>query len=178
VNPHRLQLDPFSLALGALLALAAAFFATRNGAALIMCALCVAGLLAGRAAGFSNRALLPLAVGLGLILWMVWVDPPTTARRTSALAHAAGGALVGWALAEYLSTRIPWPRWGITAVVAVLALTVLWELGELAGDVVLTTSLRPDSLDSLLDIGFGTLGGVVTVGLARLLKPRPGTVIP
>jgi hypothetical protein len=176
VEIHRLRIDPFSVAIGALLALAVAFATTRNGAALVMSGLCVAGLLAGRIAGLSDRALLPLAIGLGVILWMVWIDPPTTPRRTSALAHAAGGALIGWAVAEYVRARIPWPRWGATAVIAVFALTIVWELGELAGDVVLTTSLDPNSTDSAADIAFGTIGGLVTVGLARLLEPRRDTV--
>ena len=173
---RRLHLDPFSITIGALLALAVAFVTTRNGAALVMCALCIGGLLAARLAGFSNRALLPLAIGLGLILWMVWIDPPTTPRRTSTLAHAGGGALVGWALAEYLRARMPWPRWGVRAVVAVFALTILWELGEVVGDAVLSTSLDPESADSALDIAFGTLGGAATVALARLLWPRQGSV--
>ena len=175
---RRLQLAPFSIAIGALLALAVAFVTVRNGAALVMCGICIAGLLAARVAGFSDRALLPLAIGLGAILWMVWIDPPTTSRRTSALAHAGGGALIGWALADYLRARMPWPRWGLLAGLAVFALTILWELGEAAGDAILTTALDPNSVDSLLDVAFGTLGGAVTILLSRLLWPRDHTVAP
>jgi hypothetical protein len=30
-----------------------------------------------------------------VVLWMIWIDPPATPRKTSALAHAIGGTLVG-----------------------------------------------------------------------------------
>ncbi len=178
MDVRRLQLDPFSVSIGALLALTVAFVTTRNGAALVMCGLSVAGLLAARVAGFENRALLPLAIGLGVLLWMVWIDPPTTPRRTSALAHAGGGALIGWALAEYLRARVPWPRWGLVAIAAVFAVTVLWEIGEALGDAILTTGLDPNSIDSTFDIAFGTIGGAATVALAWLFAPRGDSVVP
>ena len=40
----------------------------------------------------DNRALVPLTAGLIVILWMVWIDPPASGHKTSALAHGAGGA--------------------------------------------------------------------------------------
>ena len=168
----RLRIDLFAFALGALALLSVVFFSTRNGAALVMCALCFAGLLAARLAGFSNRALVPLAAGLVVILWLVWLEPPAGSQRTSALAHAAGGALIGWALAEFLRTRMRWPHWGLAALAAVVAVTVLWEIGEFAGDRLLTTGLQPNKTDSALDIFFGTFGGATTVALASLLAPR------
>ncbi len=168
----RLRIDLFAFALGALTLLSLLFLAARNGAALVMCALCFAGLLAARAVGFSNRALVPVAVGLVVILWMVWIDPPTGSRRVSALAHTAGGALVGWALSEYLRTRLRWPDWGKVAIAAVLALTLLWETGELIGDAALGTALQPNASDSTLDVFFGLMGGSFSVGLALLLAPR------
>jgi hypothetical protein len=171
MDANRLRIDLFAFALGALALLSAAFFGARNGAALIMCGLVFCGLLAARVAGFSNRALVPLALGLVVILWMVWIDPPASSRKTSALAHGAGGALVGWALAEYLRTRIAWPLWAGAAIAAVFGLTILWELGEYVGDRVLTTALDPYLRDSALDIFFGTLGGCGAVFLAWLLAP-------
>ena len=176
MDTRRLRIDPFAFALGALALLSLAFLDARNGGALVMCALCFAGLLAARAAGFSNRALVPVALGLVVILWMVWIDPPTTSRRTSTLAHFAGGGLVGWALAEYLRARISWPLWGLAALSAVFGLTILWELGEYVGDTVLTTALIPSKADSAIDIVFGTLGGGAAVAIAWLLMParRPG----
>ncbi len=168
----RLRIDLFAFALGALALLSVAFVSDRNGAALVMCGLCFAGLLAARLAGFSNRALVPVAAGVVVILWMVWIDPPASSHKTSALAHAAGGALIGWALSEYLRGRLTWPLWGATALAAVFGLTVLWELGEYAGDRVLATDLQPSGTDSAEDIIFGTFGGATTVALAWLLAPR------
>jgi hypothetical protein len=170
----RLRLDLFALALAALALLSVAFFYARNGAALVMCALCLAGLLAARLAGFSNRALVPVVLGLIVILGGVWiVDLPASSRNVSALAHAGGGLLIGWALSEYLRTRIAWPYWGLLALAAVFSVTVLWELGEYAGDRALGTALQPNKTDSALDIFFGTFGGATTVALAWLLAPRP-----
>jgi hypothetical protein len=169
---ERLRFDLFAFALGALALLSLAFVGARNGAALVMCGLCFAGLIGARLLGFSNRALVPLALGLVVILWMVWIDPPASSRKTSALAHGAGGLLIGWALAEYLRVRIAWPLWGLAAMAAVFGLTVLWELGEYVGDRVLTTGLIPNKADSAVDILFGTAGGVIAVGAAWLLLPR------
>jgi len=168
----RLRIDLFTFALGALALLAVLFFEARNGAAVAMCVLCFAGLMAARLAGFSNRALVPLTIGLVAILWMVWIDPPSTSRRTSALAHGLGGVLVGWALADYLRARISWPGWGLVALTAVLAVTVLWELGELFVDSAFDTSLRPNAADSVEDILLGALGGSGAVAAAWLLAPR------
>ena len=168
----RLRIDLFAFALGALALLSLAFFETRNGAALVMCGLCLAGLLAARLVGFTNRALVPLAVGLLAILWMIWFDDTFSGPRMSMIAHGVGGALIGWALAEYLRVRIGWPQWGVVALVAVFGLTVLWELGEFIGDHALGTALQPNKRDSAFDIFFGTLGGAATVTLAWLLAPR------
>ena len=170
---NRLRIDLFAIALGGLAVLSLGFLATRNGAALLMCLLCFAGLLGARWAGFTNRALVPLALGLTVILWMVWIDPPLTPRTTSTVAHAAGGALIGWALAEFLRVRVAWPQWGMLALLAVFGVTVLWEAGEFLGDRLLTTSLQANRTDSALDIFFGTFGGATTVALAWLLAPRP-----
>ena len=131
----RLRLDLFAFALGALALLSLAFYDARNGAALVMCALCFAGLLTARLAGFSNRALVPVAVGLVVMLFGIWgLDLPASTRKISAVAHAGGGALVGWAVSEYLRSRIAWPYWGLIALAAVFSVTILWELGEYLGD--------------------------------------------
>ena len=171
MDVRRRRNDLFAFALGALSLLSLAFFGARNGAALIMCALVIGGLLVGRMAGFSNRALVPVALGLVVILWMVWIDPPASGHKTSALAHFSGGALIGWALAEYLRTRGAWPLWAAAAIAAVFGLTVLWEIGEYVGDRVLDTALIPSKRDSAEDIFFGTLGGSGAVFIAWLLLP-------
>ncbi len=167
-----LRIDPFAFALGPLALLTLAFLGARNGAAVVMCVLCFGGLLAARLAGFSNRALVPAALGLVIVLWMVWIDPPASSHKTSALAHAAGGALLGWALAEYLRGRLAWPLWAIAAVGGVLGLTVLWELGEYLGDRALTTALIPNKIDSAVDIFFGTAGGIAAATLVALVPRR------
>ena len=171
MNSRRLRIDLFAFALGALALLSLAFLAARNGPALIMCALVFTGLVAARMVGFSNRALVPLAVGLVVILWIVWVDPPASARKTSAIAHGAGGALIGWAVSEYLRDRAAWPLWGAAALATVFGLTVLWEIGESLGDRALDTALNPRPRASVEDIFFGSLGGAGAVFIAWLLVP-------
>lgn len=169
MNARNLRIDLFALALGALALLTLAFVAAGNGAAVIMCALCLAALLVARFAGFTNRALVPVAFGLIVVLWMVWISSPAGSDETSALAHGAGGALIGWALAEYLRDRLVWPLWALAALTGVVGLTVLWELAEYLGDRALTTSLIPSARDSGLDIIFGTLGGIGALTIAALL---------
>lgn len=172
VNTDRLRLDPFAFALGALALLTLAFVGARNGAALVMCGLCFAGLLSARLIGFSNRALVPLALGLVALLWIVWIHPPASSYQTSALAHGAGGVLAGWALAEFLRTRSGASQWMILALAGVFALTLLWELGEFFGDRVLSTGLIPNIRDSAVDILLGSFGGALGVGFAWLLLPE------
>ena len=169
----RPDLFVFALALGAVGLLTLSFFSSRNGAALVMCAIVIAGLIAGRLIGFSNRALVPVALGFVVLLYIVWINPPfDDDHRTSALAHGVGGLLAGWAVAEYLRGRIEWPLWAIGAVAVVFGLTVIWEIGEYLGDRVLETALIPNKRDSAVDIVFGTLGGACGVLLASLVPAR------
>lgn len=170
---QRLRIDLFAFALGALCLLAVGFYAARNGPAVIMCALCLGGLVAARLAGFSNRALVPLAFGLVALLWFVWSASPDDARRTSTLAHFAGGGLAGWAIAEFLRRYTEGASLAIIAVAAVFAIAVTWELGEIFADRAFDTALIPSKRDSALDIFFGTAGGIVGVGVAMLLAPAP-----
>jgi hypothetical protein len=163
----------FAFALLALGLVAFSFFSSRNGAAVIMCAICIAGLIAARAIGFSNRALVPVAAGFIVLLYIVWIDPPFGDDHvTSAVSHGVGGLLVGWAAAEYLRGRVEWPLWAIGAVGAVFGLTVVWELGEYLGDRTLDTALIPNKRDSAVDIAVGTLGGALGVMLASLVPAR------
>ena len=171
MSDRRLRLDDlaYAFALGMLGLIALAFYAARNGAALIMCGLIFAGLVVARLARFSPRTLVPVALGLVAILWIVWIDPPAGPQRTSAMAHFAGGALVGWALAQYLRPRLPWWLWAPAALVAVFGVTVFWEVGELVADRALETALIPNVWDSALDIFFGSLGGAGVIFLVSLL---------
>ena len=170
---RRSELDAaaFMLALAAIGLAALAFLATRNGAALVMCAILLAGLVAGRLIGVAGTTLLFAALVLGAVLWIVWIDPVAGPRRTSAIAHGTGGALAGWALGQTLRRR-GWRLWAEAAFVAVVALTIGWELAEWAGDRALDTSLVPNRTDSALDVFFGCLGGLAGVGVAGLLSSR------
>ena len=166
----RLDLLAFAFALALVAWPAIAFVSERNGAAAIMCAMCLAGLVAGRIVGVPGRVLLPVAFGLMVILWMVWVDPPASARKTSALAHAIGGTLVGWALVEALRYRIgDWLTVALVALSVVIVLTLVWELGEYAGDRLFDTSLSPKKRDSAEDVFFGTVGGLVGITFAGVV---------
>jgi hypothetical protein len=166
----RLDLLAFGLALALVAWPAIGFVSERNGAATIMCAMCFAGLVGGRIVGVPGRVLLPVAAGLLVVLWMVQIDPPAGPRKTSALAHAIGGALVGWALVETLRRRISdWLAVALLALLVVIFLTVIWELGEYAGDRLLDTALIPRKRDSAEDILFGTAGGVVGITFAAVV---------
>jgi hypothetical protein len=66
----------------------------------------------------------------------------------------------------------------LLALTAVMALTIVWEIGEYAGDRLLDTSLIPSKRDSAEDIFFGTVGGVIGIALGRAvavwrLRDRP-----
>jgi hypothetical protein len=166
----RLDLVAFGFALALVAWPAIAFVSERNGAAAIMCAMCLAGLVAGRIVGVPGTVLLPVALGLVAVLWMVWIDPPASSRETGALAHAIGGGLAGWAVVETLRHRLR-DRLivAILALSVVIALTLVWELGEYAGDELLDTALIPSKRDSAEDIVFGTLGGLVGIAFAGIV---------
>jgi len=166
----RLDLLAFGLALALLAWPAVAFIWERNGAAAIMCVMCFAGLVAGRIVGVPGRVLLPVALGLVVVLWMVWVDPPASSRKTSAMAHVIGGILAGCAVVETLRRWIA-DRFAVSvvALLMVIFLTVIWELGEYVGDELLDTALIPKKRDSAEDIVFGTFGGALGIAFAALV---------
>jgi hypothetical protein len=166
----RLDLLAFALALALVAWPTIAFVSERNGAATIMCAMCLVGLVAGRIVGVPGRVLLPVALALVVVLWIVWVDPVASPRKTSALAHAIGGTVVGWALVEALRHRIR--SWLVVAALAlsiVIILTLVWELGEYVGDRLLDTTLIPSKRSSAEDIFFGTAGGLVGIMFAGVV---------
>ena len=173
--PHqRLDSLAFALGIAAMFAACWAFASQSNGPAMIMCGISLAGLIAGRLAGISGGVILVAALGLVAILWVVWVDPLSTPRRTSAFAHSAGGALAGWGIATTLLRRGV-PTWAPIALVGVAALAIGWELAEYLGDRLFDTALVPNKLDSSWDIFFGCAGGVAGMVAAWVLTPRPIT---
>lgn len=166
----RLDLLAFALALALVAWPTIGFVSERNGGAAIMCAMCLAGLVAGRIVGVPGRVLLPVALGLMVVLWMVWIDPPASPRKTSALAHATGGTLAGWAAVEALRHRIgDWLSVALLALSVVIVLTLAWELGEYAGDRLFDTALIPSKRNSAEDILFGTAGGLVGITVAGVV---------
>jgi hypothetical protein len=171
VHSERSRIDDvaLALALGALGLVMLAFFAAGNGAAFVMVAICISGIASGRLIGIRGTTLLPVAIGLALLLWMLWNYPPGGPHATSAFAHFFGGALAGWALAVTLRRSLTWPAWAIVALLGAVALAGVWEVAEWAGDRVLETGLVPSKRDSAFDAFFGVLGAaaaIVGVGLA------------
>jgi hypothetical protein len=165
----RLDLLAFALAVALVAWPTISFVSERNGAAAIMCGMCLAGLVAGRIVGVPGTVLLPVAFGLTVVLVLVWIDSPVGARKTSALAHAIGGTLAGWALVKALGNRIPHPlSVALLALLAVIVITLVWELGEYAGDRLFGTALQPSKRDSAEDILFGTAGGLSGIMLGGL----------
>ena len=166
----RLDLFAFALALALLALPTVGFVAERNGAAAIMCAMCLAGLVAGRIVGVPGRVLLPVAFGLTVVLWMIWIESPIGPRKTSALAHAVGGTLAGLALVEALRHRLRDPlSVALLALSGVIVLAVVWELGEYMGDRLFDTALQPGKRDSAEDILFGTAGGLFGITLGGVM---------
>jgi hypothetical protein len=165
----RLDILAFALALAVLAWLALGFVTDRNGGATIMSAMCLAGLVAGRMVGVPGRVLLPVAIGLTVVLWLIWIDSPVGPHKTSAFAHVVGGTLAGWGLVEALRRRIRDPlKVALLALSGVVALTLIWELGEYLGDRLQGTSLQPSVGDSLEDILVGSTGGLIGITLASV----------
>jgi hypothetical protein len=169
----RLDLVAFALAFAVVAWLAIGFVAERNGAATIMTAMCLAGLVAGRILGVPGRVLLPVAIGLAVVLALIWIDSPVGPHKTSAFAHIVGGTLAGWGLVEALRHRIRDPlSLALLALTGVIVLTLVWELGEYVGDRLLDTSLQPSKRDSAEDIAIGTAGGLVGITFASVARAR------
>jgi hypothetical protein len=176
MHQTRDRIEPFALALGLLAALAVAFYTHREAGGLIMCTMVGVGLVAGRLIGFSNRALVPVALGLVVVLVVIWGELlPVSSHVTSAIAHGSGGLLVGYAISDYLRDRYIWAFWPIGVLLAVLTVGVAWELLELAADSAFTTDLNPSLHDSVLDIAFGLIGGVVGMLVSVLFPPASHT---
>jgi hypothetical protein len=166
----RLDLLAFALALTLVACPTIGFVAAQNGGAAIMCAMCLAGIVAGRIVGVPGRVLLPVAFGILVVLSLIWIDSPIGPRKTSAVAHAIVGTLVGWGVAETLRHRIR-DRLSVAllALSVVIVLTLVWELGEYAGDRLFGTALNPSKGNSAEDILFGTAGGLVGITFASVV---------
>jgi hypothetical protein len=179
VETSRPQLDllAFAAALALLAWAAASFVSAHNAAASVMCAMCLAGLVGGRVVGVPGRVLAIVALGLVFALWIIWVDRPGDPAMRSAFAHATGGIVAGWAIVEAVRRRTPdWAAIVGMSLLGVVAIGVLWELGELIGDQIFDTSLVPKVADSAADISFGTLGGLIGIALGAAVSRAGGWV--
>ena len=166
----RLDLLAFAVALALVASPTIGFVADQNGGAAIMCAMCLAGLVAGRIVGVPGRVLLPVAFGILVVLSLIWIDSPIGPHKTSAVAHAIVGTLAGWGLVETLRHRVRgWLSAALLALSVVIVLTLVWELGEYAGDRLFGTALNPSMRNSAEDILFGTAGGLVGIILASVV---------
>ena len=138
MDARRLRMDPFALAFGGLLVLTASFLLSRNSGAVVMCGFIARGLLLARAAGFSNRSLVPLTVGLIVVLWVAWVHPFSSTERTSAFAHLARRGLARVGARRILpGPKSSGPEWAFTTMLLVGGLALLWEFAEFFADLIL-----------------------------------------
>jgi hypothetical protein len=132
---------------------------------------------------FQQAAWAPLAVficyavaakGFNAYLLYPWLDMPT---------HFCGGVaityffLAGTAHSQVLIGRIPriiqlLLSLGLTALTA-----VVWEFFEFSSDAVLGTKMNLGVRDTLSDLFFGLLGGVVMVAVAAVLTKKQNGVI-
>jgi hypothetical protein len=129
------------------------------------------GLLAGRMVGVPERHLALIAFGLTVFAWPIALFESPIPRATSTLAHIAVAALLAWALADPVRHRWPeamarpWsPRWFLIPVL-VLAIGVVWELGEWVGDALFETDLSIRPLDAVADLAADFAGAVAGLAL-------------
>jgi hypothetical protein len=179
VDTLRPQLDllAFGFALTLLAWAAAGFVSAHNAAAAVMCAMCLAGLVGGRAVGVPGRVLAIVALGLVFALWIIWIDRPGAPAVRSAFAHGTGGIVAGWAIVEAARRRTSdWLTIAAVTLMGVVGIGVLWELGELVGDQLFDTSLIPKLTDSAADISFGAVGGAIGLALGAAVSRAGGWV--
>lgn len=130
----------------------------------------LAGLLAGKVAGVSERSLAVIALVLIVLAWPPAMFTSPLPRLTSTISHFVIGALLAWFLRAPVMAR--WPAasrvWFVIPVL-VLSIGVVWELGEWLADAVFGSDLTVDALDTLADLGTDFIGAVAGFGLHRRL---------
>ena len=148
------------------------FVGAGHAGAALMFGLGLGGITVFAGVGLPARTLAPLGIGLLIVLWIAWIDPPGDQRTTSAFAHITGGALLGWALAETSRHRASWPRWGVFAIAGVFVTGVAWEVGEWAMDALFGTVLRVSASDSAIDLSANLVGAALAVLTVRAWTMR------
>jgi hypothetical protein len=141
---------------------------SRAGAA--MFAVSFAAIAGAALLGWPRRSLTVVGLGVGGIVWLVLLGVIGKPGVGSAIAHAAGGALLGWALADAI-VRTPGARPGarrvlMAAVLATLVVGVFWELWEWATDALIGTDLTGGIADTIADLIADGAGAAAGAALA------------
>jgi hypothetical protein len=155
--------------LGALV-LSAVAFAVLNKPGMLILTTASFMVLGGTSLRSPNacRALAVLAWGGFLIVWFVWLTRDWSQYASSAVAHSAGGATVGFALTRSDFRRSVSPRARYSAILlAVAVIGVGWELVEFLSDRVFGTGLSGGSLDTALDLAWDVLGALICLVIAH-----------
>jgi hypothetical protein len=146
----------------------------RDGTIVVLSALCLVGLIALRIGGVPRRSLLVLALGLLAVVLMIDYAPLGAGPRVgSATAHLAGGALLAWAISRPVRERLERsgsPRagqWSAIVLLLYLAIALVWEAGEWAGEALFGANLGYDTLDTILDVVFGLVGAMAGIFVAQ-----------
>lgn len=130
----------------------------------------IGGLIAGRVIGIPDRRLVAIAVALILLAWPTAMFTSPAPRATSTFSHLVIAGLLAWFLAAPIRARRPsavarpWSRGWFAIPAFVLAIGVVWELGEWLADAVVSSDLALSPLDTLADLAADFVGA--SVGLA------------
>jgi hypothetical protein len=131
--------------------------------------------------GWPRRSLTAVGLGVAGIVWLVLLGVIGQPGIRSAIAHAIAGALLGWALADGI-LRTPGARAEPgrvlgAAVLATLAVGVIWELWEWATEELTGTDLSGGIGDTILDLiadGAGAAAGAA-LAMSRFAAPSRAT---
>lgn len=142
----------------------------------VLAGLAFVGIVVARFAGFPPVLLGRAALGLAAVVWAT-VLLPLPGQAQSAGAHLAAAALVGWLLTGWLRSAPParrpsWRSLWVTVPGWVLAIGIVWELGELAADIIAPITVR--AVDMVIDLGADVLGALLGVALARAIAAVSG----
>ncbi len=149
---------------------AAAALALESRAGAAMFGASFAAIAGAALLGWPRRSVTVVGFGVAGIVWLVVVEAIGQPGVRSAIAHAIAGALLGWALADGI-LRAPGARAGArrvlaAAVLATLAVGVIWELWEWATDELTGTDLTGGIGDTIADLIADGAGAAAGAALA------------
>jgi hypothetical protein len=153
-----------ALAALALSAIAALALESPAGAAMFSVSFAAVG--GAALLGWPRRSITVVGLGVAAIVWLVLLGVIGQPGPRSAIAHAAGGGLLGWALADAIlrtpGARAEGRRLLAAAVLATLVVGAVWELWEWGTDEISGTDLTggiPDTIADLIADGAGAAAG-------------------